>query len=487
MRRCLLQWAPGGRGASAAGSGGIAVREVSAAAVTAPLTVRCARGMRDELVDDVRARRYICDTARALAGQNGFCEVATPLIEQDTLFVRSLGSDTEVVAKELYRIADGDAHLALRPEGTAGVLRALVEGNHDGQLPVRWCYEGDMFRRERPQKGRYRQFRQFGVELFCARTDAARVAADAELVALAHLTLQRLLGPALATSVALRINSLGDAASRKAFTAKLREYCEAHRRNLSADSVARLDRGSVLRILDSKDENDQKVRGFLARLVVRLLTAARVQLLRESGPRLSDSLSSEALHYRQCVFDTLRKLDIAFEHDDGLVRGLDYYEHTVFEFVLPQSAVLGASQATVLAGGRYDQLTGLFRSAPFGAAGWAMGVDRLALLMPPASGGRAFVVVVASTLPEADVWRALEVAQHCRASSVASVQLLVGSNWGKLTQRAHDRHADVTVFIGPDEARAGTYTVRNMHTGLQLSATSLLQLSAAIEGAAARK
>ncbi len=212
---------------------------------------------------------------------------------------------------------------------------------------------------------------------------------------------------------------------------------------------------------------------------------ARAQLLRDGAPRLSDSLSSEALHYRNCVFETLRKLDIAFEHDDYLVRGLDYYEHTVFEFVLPQSAELGTSQATVLAGGRYDQLTEQFRPVPFGAAGWAMGVDRVAMLIPAVASavGREFVVVVASTLPEADVWRALEVAQHCRANGVASVQLLIGTQWGKLTHRANDRRADVTVFIGPDEVRTGTYTVRDMRTGLQSSPTSWFQLTAALNTA----
>lgn len=296
-----------------------------------------------------------------------------------------------------------------------------------------------------------------GVEHYSA--PGARVAVDVELVLVARAVLGSVLGADGLRKVRLRINSLGDTASRAAYAKQLRDFCEAHRASLSADSLARLERGSVLRLLDTKDAADKAV---LAR-----------------GPRIDDALSAESRDYRDAVLQSLQHLSVPFDVDPQLVRGLDYYEHTVFEFESLADDALGASQATVLAGGRYDELCRQFGGGmALAAAGWAAGVERLALLAaqpPPAS--PAPVLCVATTLASDQVWRALAVVRELTARHPqAVVHLLTGTQWGKLTQRASERAARCVVFVGPDEAAAGTLTVRDMRTGTQRSVASPAQV-----------
>lgn len=439
------------------------------------MNIRCARGMRDETGFNLKIRQGVSSCGRAVAMRHGYDEVCTPLLERVELFERSLGADAEVVSHELFVLAGGkgrggggkdDDVLALRPEGTASALRALVEGAHDKRLPVRWFYDGLMFRRERPQRGRWRQFQQFGLELYTQPALATCVAADLELITLARQALDEIL-QGLKVPLALHVNSLGDGESRKLYSQRLRDYCETYRTSLSPESAARLDRGSVLRILDSKDERDRAV------LV--------------GAPAMSESLTRESREFRDAVLSGLQDLGIPYVANEHLVRGLEYYQHTVFEFVA-ESAHLGASQATVLAGGRYDPLVLQFRSTPLGAAGWAMGVDRVALLLSAAAASEQSkepLVIVATTLPHGEIWRAVALLSLCSSSSSGnnnrSVELLCGSNWGKLTQRANERCASVVIFYGPDEVANGIHTVRHMATGDQVTTRTPAELRATLE------
>jgi len=315
--------------------------------------ITAVRGMHDALGEAAETRERAVDLFRELARASNFRPVETPVVEETRLFARSLGAASDVVMKEMYCVtggsgalstqkqqqADGGAsgsqratdaeELALRPEGTAGVMRALINGGHIRVAPAvtkagaaaaaapqpaqRLFYAGPMFRHERPQKGRFRQFSQLGVELVGGAGD---VQADLEVLALADAFLRRLVTrqprpPAF--DIALQLNTLGDGDSMRAFTHILTEYFNAHRDALSATSVARLDRGAALRILDSKDAGD--------RVVV------------AGAPRIDACLTPAAAERFAAVQEGLSFLGIPFTREHSLVRGLDYYRHTIFEFV----------------------------------------------------------------------------------------------------------------------------------------------------------
>jgi histidyl-tRNA synthetase len=283
------------------------------------------RGTRDLLGDEQRRHRHVTETARRVAGLYGFDEWSTPIFEETAVFARTLGETSDVVSKEMYSFTDrGGDDVTLRPEGTAGVCRALVSNGLTQSLPQKVFYAGPMFRYERPQKGRYRQFHQIGLELI----GAPEPLADAEVIACGRDILAQL---GLSGAVTLELNTLGDSESRAAYREALVTHFTAHREALSADSRARLER-NPLRILDSKDAGDREV-------VV-------------DAPTIAPFLTPLA----QAFWDGLRRaldaFDVTFIENPRIVRGLDYYSHTAFEFV---TDALGA-QGTVLAGGRYDGL-----------------------------------------------------------------------------------------------------------------------------------
>jgi histidyl-tRNA synthetase len=281
------------------------------------------RGTHDLLPDDSRRHRWVEETAFASARRYGFGEVSTPIFEFTEVFTRTLGETSDVVTKEMYTFADRSGEsITLRPEGTAGVARAFISNGLSQSLPLKLFYRGPMFRHERPQKGRLRQFHQVGVELLGVESPLA----DVEVIALAWRVLSEL---GLAAKVRLEINTLGDAESRDAYRATLTAYLSQFRSSLSEDSRNRLDR-NPLRVLDSKDEGDRRIV--------------------ENAPLMTDSLSPAAHAFFEQVTCGLHKLCIPFMVNPRLVRGLDYYCHTAFEFT---TTALGA-QGTVLAGGRYD-------------------------------------------------------------------------------------------------------------------------------------
>lgn len=368
-----------------------------------------------------------------VAEKYGFEEIETPIFEFTEVFARNLGDTSDIVTKEMYCFSDrGGESLTLRPEGTAGVVRAFVENGMQQNLPVKFYYHGPMFRYERPQKGRQRQFTQFGAELLGVETPQA----DIELIAMAYEFLEKL---GLAGEVTVEINSLGDAESRDAYRRKLVDYLRAHYDELSADSRERLER-NPLRVLDSKEECD--------RLVV------------ENAPLYADSLNEASAAFFAQVLAGLDLLGIKYRVNNRLVRGLDYYSHTVFELVTDK---LGA-QGTVLAGGRYNGLVEQMGGGAVPGIGWACGVERLAMLLekePESPRPVAVVPVGDEALPAA-----LKVAYELRRAGVP-VEQGYGGNLKKRMARAARANARAAVIIGGNELAAGVAVVKNLDNGEQ--------------------
>ena len=283
------------------------------------------RGTHDLLPADQRRQSHVTDTAKRVSGLYAYDEITTPVFEFTEVFSRTLGDTSDVVTKEMYTFEDkGGDRITLRPENTASVMRAYLSNGLQQNLPCRFFYRGPMFRYERPQKGRQRQFHQFGAELI----GVAEPLGDVEIIAVGSHILEAL---GVRDRTKLEINSLGDTESRNAYRTTLVEYFTKYESDLSADSRERLVK-NPLRILDSKDENDRKI-------IV-------------NAPNMMDSLNSESRVFFDTVMDRLSQIGIACEHNTRLVRGLDYYCHTAFEFTTTE---LG-SQGAVMAGGRYDGL-----------------------------------------------------------------------------------------------------------------------------------
>lgn len=307
------------------------------------------RGMNDVLPEDSRRWRFLEAKMLDVLGRYGYQEIRLPIIEQTGLFERSIGEDTDIVSKEMYTFADRSSDsLTLRPEGTAGCVRAVLQHSLYNNNPLRLWYMGQMFRRERPQKGRTRQFNQIGVEVFGPEGPDI----DAELILMCARMWQEL----GLDGISLQVNSLGTPASRQRYRDVLVEYFSDHQSELDTDSRVRLQR-NPLRILDSKNPEMQELIG--------------------TAPALDAYLDEESQVHFQELQKILQAADISFEVNPRLVRGLDYYTKTVFEWITSR---LGA-QGTICAGGRYDGLVEVFGGKPMPAAGFAMGLERLVEVM----------------------------------------------------------------------------------------------------------
>ncbi len=394
------------------------------------------RGTRDILPGEAMAMRVVTQTARAIAGRYGFQEMATPIFEFTEVFKRTLGDTTDVVTKEMYTFDDrnGDS-LTLRPEGTAGVARALISGGLSQHLPLRYYYEGPMFRYERPQKGRFRQFHQMGVELL----GEAGPEADVEVIALGAHILDEL---GIAGDVTLELNSLGDSESRAAYHAALVAYFAGLHDALSADSRRRLER-NPLRILDSKDARDREVVA--------------------GAPGFSASFNVASADYFAAVRAGLDELGVAYTINPRLVRGFDYYCHTAFEFTTER---LG-SQGAVIAGGRYDGLVETMGGPATPGTGWASGIERLAMMMgdpPPIARPVAIIPVGEDAAPVA------RRAANALRRAGFTVRLDLRGNLNKRMKRANTANASAAVIIGSDEMARGAATVRDLDSGVQSEA-----------------
>ncbi|KAJ9080974.1 hypothetical protein DSO57_1019368 [Entomophthora muscae] len=411
--------------------------------------------MHDLFGEEISKHELILKTATDVATLHGYTKIATPALEYTNLFHQGLGEDSEVVVgKELYSFFDekSQVEVALRPEGTAGVMRAIGLGELHRSLPLRLFYNGAFFRHERPQKGRLRQFHQFGVE----QLGPDHPAADVEMIAMGYSLLSR-----LGIDTRLRIHSLGTSEERNKYIQHLRAFLLQRRDQLSALSQSRIE-SNALRILDSKSECDQAA----------LLNA----------PKLLDFLGSASRTRFDFVTAGLKSLKIPFEIDTHLVRGLDYYQHTVWEFEARDS--LGVSQATVLGGGRYDglleKIIGRKDNTAIPAIGWACGIERLSLLLPPVSPSFGPVHIIPITEPALAICEAVQVCQalayKLRASNIPVVVShpsfsLPGStmNVTKIVKKLTRPHSTAPIpgyllFIGSSEVASGQVKVRNVQT-----------------------
>ncbi len=391
------------------------------------------RGTTDHLPEQRAAHNHVVDTAHQIARLYGYAEMATPIFEFSEVFSRPLGASSDVVTKETYSFEDrGGTSLTLRPEGTAAAMRAVISNGLTQSLPHRWLYQGPMFRYERPQKGRMRQFHQIGAECI----GIASPIADAEIIALGAQILDAL---GIADKTVLHLNTLGDTHSRDAYRTALTAYLEPYRDELSEDSKRRLET-NPLRILDSKNETDRK--------------------LIADAPHLSDYLNDISKAHFEELTSLLDKASIAWHYDPLLVRGLDYYAHSAFEFITDH---LGA-QGTVLGGGRYDGLSQMLGGPALPAVGFAAGIERLALLTDaPSEMGCDVAICAADVDAHTD---AFALAQSLRCATLQTVAL-TSNNLRKNLKAADKTGCAYCVIVGSDELANQQVIVRDMKTGEQ--------------------
>ncbi len=391
------------------------------------------RGTHDLLPDAMRRHSHVVDTAATVAGRYGYDAMATPVFEATEVFARTLGETSDVVTKEMYSFeTKGGDSVTLRPENTAGVARAIISNGLHQSVPLRYFYAGPMFRHERPQKGRQRQFHQIGIELI----GVAHPLGDVETIAAGAAVLDAL---EVRDRTILELNTLGDTESRAAYRDRLVGYLSRFKDDLSEDSRRRLDI-NPLRILDSKNARDREIVA--------------------GAPVFGDSLTDGARAWFDAVRAGLDAIGIAYTLNERLVRGLDYYCHSAFEFT---TEALGA-QGAVIAGGRYDGLIGRMGGPDAPGVGWAGGIERLALLAEADLPAPRPVALV--PIGEAAETAALPLAERLRAAGYR-IDMAFDGNLKKRMKRADRIGARAAVLIGTDELAEGAATVRDLDSGEQ--------------------
>lgn len=417
--------------------------------------IQAIRGMNDLLPEQSPYWQYFEAQVQALMRRYGYAEIRMPIVEQTALFARSIGEVTDIVEKEMYTFEDrnGDS-LSLRPEGTASCVRAAMQHGLLHNQTQRLWYQGPMFRHERPQKGRYRQFHQVGVETY----GLAGPDIDAELILLSARLWKQL---GLLEHVTLELNSLGSSEARAAYRALLVEYFEQHSALLDEDSRRRLT-SNPLRILDSKNPD--------------------MAAMLDAAPALMDHLDDESREHFAALTTTLDAAGIDYVINPRLVRGLDYYSRTVFEWT---TNALG-SQGTVCAGGRYDGLVEQLGGKPTPAVGFAMGIERLILLLetldlvPQDAAPRLDLYLLGSN--EAATREALLLGETLR-EALPSLQLMVHCGGGSLKsqiKRADKSGASLALLLGEDELAAGSVTVKFLRDDRQQCSLPRERLAAAL-------
>jgi histidyl-tRNA synthetase len=396
-------------------------------------SLRPVRGTHDIVGEAALRHRQVIETGRELAARYGYAEITTPVFEFTEVFARTLGETSDIVTKEMYTFEDrGGEQITLRPEFTAGIARGLISGALGQSLPIRLFASGPVFRYERPQKGRLRQFHQIDVEVL----GAPEPEADVEVIALGRRILEAL---GLGAKVTLELNTLGDPDSRRAYRERLVDYLQTFRERLSEDSRTRLER-NPLRILDSKDAGDGEI-------------------LRDA-PVLTECLNEPSQAFFAKVRMGLDALGIAYQINPRLVRGLDYYTHTAFEFTTTE---LGA-QGAVLAGGRYDGLVATMGGPDTPGTGWAAGIERLAMLLDQTPAAPRPIAVV--PIGEAAELEALRLAEELRAAGLI-VEMDFRGKVGQRLKRAAQRNARFALLLGEDEIAKGTVVLRDLEQGEQ--------------------
>ena len=399
-------------------------------------TPQAVRGTQDMFGETEERFAHVVATFERVRRLYGFKGLQLPVIETTAVFSRSLGEATDVVSKEMYTFEDrGGDSITLRPEFTAGIARAYLTNGWQQFAPMKLSVHGPLFRYERPQKGRYRQFHQIDAEII----GAAEPAADVELLVMADQLLKEL---GIHDGVTLQLNTLGDTPSRDAWRAALVGYFNEHKGVLSEDSLSRLEK-NPLRILDSKDPKDRPIA--------------------DAAPVIDDYLSGEAQDFFGAVTAGLDAAGVAWTRNAALVRGLDYYRHTAFEFVTDR---LGA-QGTVLGGGRYDGLIENLGGPATPAVGWAAGIERLAMLLD-APTGREMTFAVVADAPELDE-EAQRVANKLRREGVPVFRSFK-TNPKRQIESARKANVDGLLFIRPGQqlhithVQGSPYALRDLIT-----------------------
>ncbi|MGH7438615.1 MAG: histidine--tRNA ligase [Polyangiaceae bacterium] len=393
--------------------------------------LRAVKGMNDVLPEEVARWQQVERLYRETMALHGFRELRTPLVEPTALFVGAIGEDTDVVGKEMYSFEHGGDALTLRPEGTAGAARAYVEHAVHTKEPVtRWWYAGPMFRAERPQRGRYRQFHQVGAEVFGDEGPGV----DAEMIDM----LVSLLAALRVPEVEVLVNSLGGAGARERHRAELVAFLRDKAPQLTEDSRRRLEQ-NPLRILDSKDERDREaVRG---------------------APSIQDFFDDDDRAHFARLRSYLDALGTPYKVDPGLVRGLDYYTRTLFE-IKGAHAKLGAG-STLLGGGRYDTMVAGLGGPPVPAIGFAAGLERLLIASDDSAASSAVDALVAS-LGEACTAPALALARDLRKAGVRTQADTRGGSLKSQLRRANALGAKVVLILGESEIAEGVVQVKDL-------------------------
>lgn len=388
------------------------------------------RGMKDLYGVSAKKYRYIIDIARQIGEKYGYAEIKTPIVEATEIFQRSIGDETDVVSKEMYSFIDkGGESLTLRPEGTAGVMRAIVSEKLAQSFPIKLMYHGEMFRYDRPQKGRYRQFHQLGFECVGDKSPYT----DAILICMATEILNAI--GIFDTKVLL--NTLGDSDTREAYTKGLVKYLSRHEDKLSDDSKRRLGK-NPMRILDSKDANDRAIC--------------------QMAPLITDYLSKESEQYFQKICELLEKAGINFEIDNFLVRGLDYYSETAFEF----KSMRDEYRDSIGGGGRYDKLLSIFGGADVSGIGFAFGIERLMLLMDDAKFKETAPKIAVVPVTETENEVAFQLLKSLYDAEISAEFIHIGTLSKKM--KVADRlKCSIAVIIGEDEIKNGCFTLKFMN------------------------
>lgn len=411
--------------------------------------IQAVTGMKDTLPEETPLWQKVENTLKSVVSSYGYSEIRMPLVESTNLFVRSIGEVTDVVEKEMYTFDDNGESLSLRPEGTAGCVRACIEHGLIHNQERRVWYTGSMFRHERPQKGRYREFHQFGVEIF--GIPSAEI--DAELILLTARLWKKF---GLADKITLQLNSLGSNEERSNYRDALVKFLEQHQNILDEDCKRRM-YTNPLRVLDTKNQEIQKILN--------------------DAPKLSDHFGEETKAHFAKLKSILDANGIKYEVNERLVRGLDYYNYTVFEWV---TDLLG-SQGTVCGGGRYDGLVGQLGAQPTPAVGFAIGLERFVLLLQAAGfvNDERSVDVYFCAMGDEAIKQSFVIAEQLR-DEIPNIKILTncsGGNFKKQFKRADKSGAAYALVLGDQELADGKIGIKNLRIESEQREVSISSLS----------
>ena len=395
--------------------------------------LQAVRGTHDHLHDLMYNYNYIINKVSTISSNYGFKQMATPIFEFSKVFKKTLGENSDIVTKEMYTFLDkGEEEITLRPEGTAGIVRAIISNGLIQEMPFKAFYHGPMFRYERPQKGRLRQFHQVGIELLGVEKEQA----DIEVIACANQVLREL---NITKSSELHVNSLGNIHDRKIYTEDLVKYLNNYKNKLSKESLIRLDK-NPLRILDSKSDDD-------------------IAIIK-NAPKLRDYLDSSSKDSFKRVLEGLDNLHIKYIINDKLVRGLDYYNNTTFEFITDK---LGA-QSAIIGGGRYDKLMKQMGGPDIPGIGWAAGIERLILLSSIKEIKKKHIAII--PVGEENNNICINLTQKLRNQNIPA-DMAYSGNLKKRLKNANKLSSNFAIIIGTDEINNNNAIVRNLETGEQ--------------------